>query len=114
MQPPGRADIAAAREMFGVAQGARVLAQPGERRAAFRRAQREPLTQAAGEDRLAAVRTAQDLVEQRKAGARCKDRRAGIGRLRPRPARQGLKRLLVRGPRRCGARPRRGGNRVER
>ena len=56
MQPTGRARLAAAWKMLGVAQGARILAQPRQRRAGVGGFERETLTQAAGEDRLAAVR----------------------------------------------------------
>ena len=80
MQPAGRARLAATRKMLGVAQRARVLAQPRKRRAGVGGFQRETLTQAAGEDRLAAF-----LCGARNIGA-VAPRRIWSNSARPAPA----------------------------
>jgi hypothetical protein len=90
--------------MFGVAQRARVFAQPGERRAAFGGFQRETLAQAAGEDGFAAVDAApQNRIEKRQTGAGEK-RPATIASRLPRPARKRLNFSYICRRRRRGAR----------
>lgn len=70
IQPPGRADLAAARKMLGVARGGRILAQPAKPRAGFGGAKREALAQTAGEDGFGAIwPAAQDLVDEGQACA---------------------------------------------